>query len=88
MNGNQINSGTNSNVTNINHNPNPTTESSNTIMNKLTSHSFSGAFSAQNNSNKNEPNLHIIETRVDAAEIINQIENELTNRLYNAKSSE
>lgn len=93
VNGNQ-NSGTNLNTAQSNQNPQATTEASNTntnnaIMNKLTSHSFSGAFNAVNNSSgKNEPNLHIIETRVDAAEIINQIENELTSLLYNVKSSE
>ena len=32
-------------------------------------------------------NLHIIETRIDANEIINQIETELSNRLNNLKST-
>lgn len=62
--------------TNISH------EIQNSISNKLTNHSSPSILML--GSNKIDPsnsNLHIIETRVDANEIINQIESELTNRL-------
>lgn len=57
----------------------------NILYSKLSNHSLTSTMT------KIEPsssNLHIIETRVDANEIINQIENELTNRLSGIKSNE
>ncbi len=53
----------------------------NTLLSKLSN------YSTQTKIEPPSSNLQIIETRVDANEIINQIENDLTNRINNIKSN-
>jgi len=53
----------------------------NTLLNKLAN------YSTQTKIEPPSSNLQIIETRIDANEIINQIENELTNRMNNINSN-